>query len=116
MDIPLSRHDATDNALDKNGSVISEHPAEHQPVLKIKKDVPRLLYRGSLSLPDSHILLDGLTFMINLPSDDPQASMRLLESPLPLALESMRGRVSLSFIGVQEIQNLNCDFSGGVTL
>ncbi|KAG0691574.1 hypothetical protein DFH29DRAFT_1010746 [Suillus ampliporus] len=45
----------------------------------------RLLYRGSLSLPDSYLLLDGLTFSANL-----LANMNLLRNPLALALESMR--------------------------
>ena len=78
--------------------------------------MPRLLYRGAFSLPDSNLLLDGLTFIINLPADDPQASFKLLETPLPLALESMRGRPSLRFIGVEKMNDLYCDFSGGVTV
>ncbi|KAF9012632.1 hypothetical protein BDQ17DRAFT_1387292 [Cyathus striatus] len=53
----------------------------------------RLLYRGALSLPDSHLLLDGLTFAARL--DSPSKHNSLLENPLALALESMRGRPSL---------------------
>ncbi|EJC97456.1 uncharacterized protein FOMMEDRAFT_163266 [Fomitiporia mediterranea MF3/22] len=67
---------------------------------------PRLLYRGSLSLPHSHLLLDGLTFTIALPSDDPSSSRTLLETPLPLALESMRGRPSLRFSGVVKMEDI----------
>ena len=63
-----------------------------------------------------NLLLDGLTFTINLPADYPQASLKLLENPLPLALESMRGRPSLSYVGVERMDDLYCDFSGGVTL
>lgn len=81
-----------------------------------KNNAPRLLYRGALSLPDSNLALDGLTFTIGLPTDDPQASLRLLENPLPLALESMRGRPSLRFVGIEKMDNLYCDFSGGVYL
>ncbi|KAL5483033.1 hypothetical protein ACEPAI_8262 [Sanghuangporus weigelae] len=77
---------------------------------------PRLLYRGALSLPDSHLLLDGLTFTIALPTDDPHASRALLESPLPLALESLRGRPSLSFRGFVKMENIHCDFSERVHL
>lgn len=78
--------------------------------------IPRLLYRGSLSLPDSNLLLDGLTFSIQLPSDDPQASRTLLETPLPLDLESMRGRPSLSLVGVVKLSELHCDFEEGASL
>ncbi|OCB88127.1 hypothetical protein A7U60_g4755 [Sanghuangporus baumii] len=77
---------------------------------------PRLLYRGALSLPDSHLLLDGLTFTITLPADDPHASRALLESPLTLALESLRGRPSLSFRGFVKMENIHCDFSERVNL
>ena len=81
-----------------------------------KNQTPRLLYRGALSLPDSNLTLDGLTFTISLPADDPQGSLQLLENPLPLALESMRGRPTLHFAGVEKLDNLYCDFSGGVNL
>ncbi|KAE9385032.1 hypothetical protein BT96DRAFT_1026724 [Gymnopus androsaceus JB14] len=42
----------------------------------------RLLYRGALSLPDSYLLLDGLTFSAQI-----DAEHNLLENPLALALE-----------------------------
>ncbi|KAI5116246.1 hypothetical protein M0805_002616 [Coniferiporia weirii] len=77
---------------------------------------PRLLYRGALSLPDSHLLLDGLTFTIALPADDPHAARTLLATPLALALESMRGRPALRFAGVVRLADVTCDFAGGVTL
>ena len=81
-----------------------------------KQFVQRLLYRGAFSLPDSNLLLDGVTFAINLPADDHQAGLKLLDTPLPLALESMRGRQSLQYIGVERMDDLCCDYSGGVTV
>ncbi|KAG6910411.1 hypothetical protein DXG01_010766 [Tephrocybe rancida] len=76
----------------------------------------RLLYRGALTLPDSHLLLDGLTFAARL--DSPSKNNHLLENPLALALESMRGRPSLRFIGVVKLHddNLWLDESGGIEM
>ena len=76
----------------------------------------RLLYRGALSLPDSHIPLDGLTFVARL--DSPSKHTQLLQNPLALALESMRGRPSLRFIGVVTLDDdkLWLDESGGIEL
>lgn len=76
----------------------------------------RLLYRGTLSLPDSHLLLDGLTFVAKL--ETPSKNNHLLENPLALALESMRGRPSLRFMGVVQLNddNLWLDDSGGIEL
>lgn len=89
--------------------------ASNDPTSSTPKNcASRLLYRGALSLPDSYLLLDGLTFVVDLPTDDPQAGLTLLENPLPLALESMRGRPSLRFMGVEKMDDLFCDFSGGV--
>lgn len=73
---------------------------------------PRLLYRGGLSLPDSHIILDGLTFYAphNSPSkvrDD------LLGNPLALALETMRGRPTLRLMGTLKLNAIWVDSSGG---
>ncbi|KAH6910335.1 hypothetical protein BKA70DRAFT_1272802 [Coprinopsis sp. MPI-PUGE-AT-0042] len=66
----------------------------------------RLLYRGALSLPDSHLLLDGLTFSACLESPSKHTkSYSLLENPLALALESMRGRPSLRFLGVVKLSD-----------
>ncbi|KAH7921024.1 hypothetical protein BV22DRAFT_1039152 [Leucogyrophana mollusca] len=70
----------------------------------------RLLYRGSLSLPDSYLLLDGLTFTARLASTD------LLHNPLALALESMRGRPSLRFKGTAKIKDVWLDTSGEVCM
>ncbi|KAG9124273.1 hypothetical protein FRC07_012168 [Ceratobasidium sp. 392] len=55
----------------------------------------RLLYRGALSIPHSAILLEGIQFIAHLPAVTPP----LLAAPLPLALESMRGRPSLRLLG-----------------
>jgi hypothetical protein len=71
----------------------------------------RLLYRGSLSLPDSYILLDGLTFSANL-----LANKDLLHNPLALALESMRGRPSLRLKGTESLKNICIDSSDDVCM
>ncbi|KIM82410.1 hypothetical protein PILCRDRAFT_461480 [Piloderma croceum F 1598] len=70
----------------------------------------RLLYRGSLSLPDSRLLLDGLTFTLA------KSPSSLLENPLALALESMRGRPTLRFLGTMKLSEGWVDYSGGVCL
>ncbi|KAG6832089.1 hypothetical protein H0H87_002917 [Tephrocybe sp. NHM501043] len=76
----------------------------------------RLLYRGALSLPDSDLLLDGLTFAARL--DSPSKNNHLLQNPLALALESMRGRPSLRFMGVVKLHDdhLWLDESGGIEM
>ncbi|KAG2350972.1 hypothetical protein BDR05DRAFT_955118 [Suillus weaverae] len=71
----------------------------------------RLLYRGSLSVPDSYILLDGLTFSTNL-----LAKKDLLHNPLALALESMRGRPSLRLKGTESLKNICIDPSDDVCM
>ena len=63
----------------------------------------RLLYRGALSLPDSHLLLDGLTFTGNAGGTGSGSGMSLFENPLALALESMRGRPTLRFMGMRKL-------------
>jgi hypothetical protein len=62
----------------------------------------RLLYRGAISLPDSLIRLDGLTFTTS-------HSNKLLTNPLALALESMRGRPCLRFLAVCSLHQLSID-------
>ncbi|KAG5644521.1 hypothetical protein DXG03_008263 [Asterophora parasitica] len=76
----------------------------------------RLLYRGALSLPDSLLLLDGLTFTARL--DSPSKNNQLLENPLALALETMRGRPSLRLMGVIKLHDGNVwwDESGGIEM
>ena len=77
----------------------------------------RLLYRGALSLPDSHLLLDGLTFSACLDSPSKHTkSYSLLENPLALGLESMRGRPSLRFMGLVKLSDLYLDETGNVEL
>jgi hypothetical protein len=72
---------------------------------------PRLLYRGALSLQDSYLLLDGLTFSANL-----LANKDLLHNPLALALESMRGRPSLRLKGTEQLKNVWIDASDDVCM
>ncbi|KAJ7678563.1 hypothetical protein B0H17DRAFT_1206798 [Mycena rosella] len=74
----------------------------------------RLLYRGALSLPDSHLLLDGLTFAARL--DHPASGHNLLQNPLALALESMRGRPSLRWMGPTKLTSIYMDETGGITM
>jgi hypothetical protein len=77
----------------------------------------RLLYRGALALADSHLVLDGLTFVAG-PSDGPRTP-GLLESPLALALESMRGRPSVRLRGEARLDGLSdawLDEAGDVSL
>ena len=75
----------------------------------------RLLYRGALSLPDSNLLLDGLSFTASLgaaalaATKAKEASHDLFNHPLALALESMRGRPSLHLVGTVEMSKLWVD-------
>lgn len=63
----------------------------------------RLVYRGSLSLPDSNLVLDGLTFSALV-----TAQATLLHNPLALALESLRG-IPLRFISVVSLADIYFD-------
>ncbi|TBU58474.1 hypothetical protein BD310DRAFT_478524 [Dichomitus squalens] len=63
----------------------------------------RLLYRGSLSLPDSHLLLDGLSF--TLKTAHTHGSPALLDNTLALTFESLRGR-NLHLIGTVRVKDL----------
>ena len=74
----------------------------------------RLLYRGSLSLQDSYLPLDGLSFTAKI--SDMHNSPALLNNPLALTLESMRGRPSLRFLGMTKLSDVFLDVSGDVTL
>ena len=91
-------------------------PVTNQTPGSTHSNAYRLLYRGALSLPDSHILLDGLTFAAR--HDSPSKRTQLLQNPLALALESMRGRPSLRFIGVVSLDDdkLWLDESGGIEM
>ncbi|EGO00806.1 hypothetical protein SERLA73DRAFT_167044 [Serpula lacrymans var. lacrymans S7.3] len=85
-----------------------------------KSSPHRLLYRGALSLPDSHLLLDGLTFFARLGDNatNPNgiSTMELLDNPLALALESMRGRPTLRFKGTTKLKDFWLDTSGDVCM
>lgn len=61
----------------------------------------------------SRLLLDGLTFTIPLHDDD--SGSNLLDNPLALALESMRGR-TLYLSGSAKLSSVHLDRSGGVSL
>jgi len=102
-------------------------PAATSNTLTPKSSVSRLLYRGALSLPDSFLLLDGLTFTAHLGASDlednhkhsaskPKLDLNLLQSPLALALESMRGRPSLRFLGTVKLRDLYLDETGDVEM
>ncbi|KAJ7125384.1 hypothetical protein C8R44DRAFT_840418 [Mycena epipterygia] len=100
---------------------MSEMQIEVAPAINIIHPTPprlatqfRLLYRGALSLPDSHLLLDGLTFAAHL--DHPSSGHNLLENPLALALESMRGRPSLRWMGPTKLADIYMDETGGITM
>ncbi len=70
----------------------------------------RLLYRGALSLPDSYLLLDGLSFVAETRSGiQGSPSVNLLSNSLALALESMRGRPSLHLVGTQRVEDVWLD-------
>jgi hypothetical protein len=76
----------------------------------------RLLFRGSLSIPSSTLLLEGLTFTVPLRSaDSTKAPMNLLENPLALALESMRGR-ALALSGTVRLDSVYLDKSTEVSV
>lgn len=67
----------------------------------------RLLFRGSLSVPDSRLLLEGLSFTI--PIDNTRSpGINLLKNPLALALESMRGR-ALALSGISKVDGVQLD-------
>lgn len=75
----------------------------------------RLLYRGALSLPDSHLLLDGLSFIADTRIGY-SPSVNLLENPLALALESMRGRPSLHLLGTEKLSDVCLDVRSTVSV
>jgi hypothetical protein len=87
----------------------------------------RLLYRGALALPDSRLTLDGIMFSIPIAqaatpgrSFTPSkagSSAALLDNPLALTLESMRGRPTLRFVGSVKLADVHlhpddCDEEG----
>ena len=92
----------------------------------------RLLYRGALELPDSYMVLDGLSFTLALDSGlsvpgerggsivmstpSGKSKLDLLENPLALALESMRGRPTLRFLGTAKIADVHVDGSFNATV
>ncbi len=63
----------------------------------------RLLYRGSLSLPDSHLLLDGLSLTVK--TAETHGCPDLLNNTLALTLESLRG-LPLHLIGTVRVKDV----------
>ena len=89
------------------GTPSSSHNATHH----------RLLYRGSLSLPDSYLLLDGLSFVAeSRAAIQGSPSLSLLSNPLALALESMRGRPSLHLLGTERLEDVWLDTRANVSV
>lgn len=90
-------------------------PVEDLPKLTSYVFTPpshRLLFRGSLSVPDSRLLLEGLSFTI--PIDNTRSpGINLLKNPLALALESMRGR-SLALSGISKVDYVQLDMMAEV--
>ncbi|KAI0035604.1 hypothetical protein K488DRAFT_82921 [Vararia minispora EC-137] len=70
----------------------------------------RLLFRGSLSIPGSRLLLEGLTFTVPL-----DRTTSLLDNPLALSLESMRGR-TLALAGTVRLDQVYLDKSTDVSV
>ncbi|KIP08646.1 hypothetical protein PHLGIDRAFT_103985, partial [Phlebiopsis gigantea 11061_1 CR5-6] len=70
----------------------------------------RLVYRGALALTDSHLLLDGLSFVVEASG----ASGNLMENPLALSLETMRGRPSLQLLGTENLKDVWLDATSDI--
>ncbi|KAI0262205.1 hypothetical protein BC834DRAFT_402266 [Gloeopeniophorella convolvens] len=74
----------------------------------------RLLFRGSLSVPDSRLLLEGLSFTV--PIDNTRSpGVHLLQNALALALESMRGR-TLALAGTARVDAVYLDQTAEVDI
>lgn len=75
----------------------------------------RLLYRGSLLIENSSLLLDGLSLSVPLREASKSGNANLIDNPLALALESMRGR-SLLLLGDAQTQEVYLDRAGEVNV
>ncbi|EIN06677.1 hypothetical protein PUNSTDRAFT_136522 [Punctularia strigosozonata HHB-11173 SS5] len=105
-----------------NGAGSTSHP-QNSPSGPARH---RLLYRGALALPDSHLTLDGIMFSIptvttSLTPNRAGSSAALLDNPLALALEVMRGRPTLNFLGTVKLDDIylhpdDCDDQAGVSM
>ncbi|KAI0628352.1 hypothetical protein C8Q77DRAFT_1022364, partial [Trametes polyzona] len=73
----------------------------------------RLLYRGSLSLPDAYLTLDGLSFSAKM--SDSHSSPGLLNNPLALTLESMRG-LPLHLLSTVKVKDTWIDPPGDIVV
>ncbi|KAI0688456.1 hypothetical protein BC835DRAFT_1419128 [Cytidiella melzeri] len=77
----------------------------------------RLLYRGALSLPDSYLLLDGISFVAETrPNLQGSPAADLFTNSLALVLESMRGRPSLHLLGTERLQDVWLDSKTNVSV
>lgn len=66
-------------------------------------------------------MLDGLTFTAHLDPSDKSASKskldsNLLQNPLALSLQSMRGRPNLRLLGTLRLKDVHLDDTGGVEM
>jgi hypothetical protein len=113
---PKRKQNANVGTLFKNSPALARTPHQAQLNTMSSTGTPgglgspsksRLLYRGAISVPDSLILLDGITF---------SAHGSVLENPLALALESMRGVRSLRCKGIVKTKDVAFDDSGGVIM
>ncbi|KAG9008457.1 ASTRA complex subunit [Tulasnella sp. 427] len=79
------------------------------PTSSRHSQTPRLLYTGSLALGDQNVgvSLDGICFVAHAPPTSPTA---FLSSPLPLALEMMRGRPSLRVLSIIPLATVQARF------
>ena len=88
---------------------------DRQTTYVYKPPSHRLLYRGSLLIDGSTLLLDGLSFTVPLGGASKPGNANLLDNPLALALESMRGR-SLLLLGDAQTQDVYLDRVGEVSV
>lgn len=111
----------TPTTLDSSALTTCTTPETKGITSALSSSTSRFLYRGALSLPDSLLMLDGLTFMAHLDASDRSASKsklesNLLQNPLALALQSMRGRPSLKLLGTLKLKDVHLDDTGGVEM
>ena len=77
------------------------------------KQYHHLLYHGSLSLPDSDLVLEGIILTAHL---QPTSSASLLELPLALALESMCGFPSSCLVFIMNVSDIHYECTGDISM
>lgn len=98
-------------------SSAAELPATSQTPSAHSTSQHRLLYRGALSLPDSYMLLDGLSFVAESRNNSiGSLAVDLIANPLALALESMRGRPNLHLRGTEKLEDVWLDTRSNITV